>query len=106
MTYAEWCLENIGYETKTTFFDDFSIADKFGAASIKDTYKRALKEWGSDKVYLTELVMVLNHKCWFMYDHGKEALSELYADLYDKAHEYALSHLKGDDLSYFLETTD
>lgn len=31
-----------GYETITTFWDDFSIADRFGIAAIKDTYKRAL----------------------------------------------------------------
>ena len=36
MTYKEYCLTNFNYEVKTTFFDDFSIADRFGAAAIKD----------------------------------------------------------------------
>ena len=106
MTYAEWCLENLGYETKTTFFDDFSIADNFGADAIKDTFKRALDEWKANKIYLTELVMVLNHKSWFMNDKGKESLSKLYADLYEKADNYAITHLKGEDLQYFLRVTD
>ena len=30
-----------GYEPITTFWDDFSIADVFGASAVKDTYKRA-----------------------------------------------------------------
>ncbi len=34
----------MGYEQKTTFWMDFSIADKFGIAAIKDTYKRAFRD--------------------------------------------------------------
>lgn len=37
-------LEN-GYETKTTFWEDFSIADAFGADAIKDTFDRSFKNW-------------------------------------------------------------
>ena len=29
-----------GYEPITTFWQDFSIADKFGIAAIEDTYRR------------------------------------------------------------------
>ena len=29
----------------TTFWQDFSIADAFGVAAIKDTFKRAFAEW-------------------------------------------------------------
>ena len=32
-----------GYEMMTTSWQDFNIADKFGVAAIKDTYKRAYK---------------------------------------------------------------
>ena len=39
----------IGYEEKTTFWDDFSIADAFGMVAIKDTYRRAFNEWKSKK---------------------------------------------------------
>ena len=68
MTYKEYCLTNFNYEVKTTFFDDFSIADRFGAAAIKDTFKRALNEWKNNYVYITELCMVLNHKCLMWYN--------------------------------------
>lgn len=93
-----------GYTQKTTFWTDFSIADNFGVSAVKDTYKRAFNEWKSDYIYLTELVMVLNWKSW---EHANnEAFCELYANLFYEAQEYALDHLKDEELSYFLSTTD
>ena len=32
-------------EFKTTFKNDFTIADKFGASAVKDTFNRAFNEW-------------------------------------------------------------
>ena len=54
-------LEN-GYETFTTFWSDFSIADKFGPDAVKDTFDRAFNEWKHDYKYLTELTLILNLK--------------------------------------------
>ena len=95
-----------GYETKTTFWDDFSIADRFGVDAIKDTYDRAKKEWKDDVVYFTELVMVLNWKLWQHYENGNEFLARVYDTLWRQADEYAVNHFKGDDLTYFYQTTD
>ena len=53
-----------GYTTITTFWQDFSIADKFGIDAIKDTFNRAFNEWKGNYQYLTELVLVLNWKVW------------------------------------------
>lgn len=94
-----------GYSCITTFFEDFSIADKFGVAAVKDTYARALKEWKHDYKYLTELVMVLNWKIWQYYNHNDE-LANVYNELWQKADNYACEHLKGEELSYFYQTTD
>lgn len=44
MTFREFMQEN-GYDLITTFWEDFSIADKYGIAGVKDTYKRAFSEW-------------------------------------------------------------
>lgn len=97
----------MNYEFKTTFWTDFSIADRFGERAIKDTFRRAFNEWKNDVVYLTELVLVLNWKAWENFDKGKSFdYCSLYTDLYYKAHDYALDHLKGDDLTYYLNTTD
>lgn len=96
----------MNYQMKTTFWNDFTIADKFGNEAIKDTYKRAFNEWKTDYIYLTELVMVLNWKCWEWYDNGNMERSQLYEKLFYKADNYALKHLKKDELKYFLNTTD
>ena len=95
-----------GYETKTTFWDDFTIADAFGVKAIKDTYKRAFDEWKEDYIYLTELVMVLNWKCWQHYEKKDYKKSETYSTLFNRARNYALTHLKGAEFQYFFETTD
>lgn len=95
-----------GYETMTTFWNDFTIADAFGAAAIKDTYNRAFKEWKNNYKYLTELVMVLNWKVWQHYEQDNTALADLYNDLWYQADRYACENLKGEELKYFYEVTD
>lgn len=94
-----------GYETKTTFWSDFTIADAFGIDAIKDTFNRAFKEWKSNYIYLTELVMVLNWKIWQWYEKN-EIISIVYNELWEKADAYACENLKGNELIYFYNTTD
>ena len=101
-----WNITEIsGYEPKTTFWEDFSIADRFGITAIKDTYKRAFEGWKSDYIYLTELVMVMNHKIWQWYEVDEDK-ANLYNDLWEQTDAYACENLKGDELRYFYETTD
>lgn len=95
-----------GYETKTTFWQDFSIADAFGNDAIQDTYNRAFGEWKTNYIYLTELVLVLNWKCWYWYENKNEERSLLYEKLFYEAQEYALDNLKGKEFDYFFHTTD
>lgn len=99
--------DEIGYEMKTTFWQDFTIADKFGHSAIQDTYKRAFHGWKHDKIYATELCLVLNWKSWQHSVNGVATKTgSLYADLYYKLRNYILDNWKGDKLTYFLETTD
>ena len=95
-----------GYVCFTTFWQDFSIAEKFGTSAIRDTFARAFTEWKCDYRYLTELVMVLNHKCWAFYDKRNDELCELYGSLYYTAADYALENLKNEELAYYLRVTD
>lgn len=107
MKIASWNIEAItGYKPKTTFYEDFSIADIFGKAAVKDTFNRAFETaifMGYE--YLTEFVMALNWKIWEHYEHDKD-LAKLYNDLWEKADLYAQENLKGEELSYFYRTTD
>jgi len=121
---VQWNPESIGYTKKTTFWDDFSIAEVFGKddpnkgiEAVKDTYRRAFDEWKSNAEYITELSLVMNHKCWYFYDVANKVsdpqlksyadeLSHLYADLYYKVDNWCLDHLKGADAEYYFRVTD
>lgn len=102
-----------GYETKTTFFQDFSVAEfcecyMNDKNAIRKTYDKSVKEWIKNTVYGTELVLVLNHKCWEHHERGNNELRELYRELYYKAHDaYCEANKDNDDaISYFYEVTD
>lgn len=95
MTFREFMQEN-GYDRITTFWEDFSIADKYGVAGVKDTYKRAFSEWKDDYKFFTELTLVLNHKIWQHYDSNRE-LAALYDRLWREADEYAMNNFKGEE---------
>ena len=103
----KWNIEDeTGYKPITTFWKDFSIADRFGLDAIQDTYNRAFSEWKDDYKYLTEFVMVLNHKCWDYYRKNKEKYYELYLKLFEEANAYALNNLKDEEFGYFYEVTN
>ena len=97
-------LEN-GYETKTTFWKDFSIADAFGIPAIKDTFNRAFSEWKNNYEYVTELSMIMSLKSCAWYDKDNQK-SELYANYYHEVDNWCLDNLKGDELTYYIKTTD
>ena len=107
MIIETWNIEAAtGYKPITTFFEDFSIADNFGLAAIKDTFNRGFetaKFMGYKE--LTEFVMALNWKIWEHYPHN-EPYAKLYNELWEKADMYATENLKGEELAYFYRTTD
>lgn len=101
-----WNIQEVtGYEPKTTFWDDFSIADRFGLNAVQDTYNRAFRGWKDNYVYLTELVLVLNHKIWQHYQTN-EPLAKLYDQLWRKADMWACEHLRGEEIEYYYTTLD
>lgn len=107
-------VEAIGYEPKTTFWEDFSIADLYGISAIKDTFKRAFFDWQDDVEYIAEMALVLNHKGLFYYYASEQndnnehlrALSTLYYELYEAIDDYANKHFTGDDATYYFRVTD
>lgn len=90
----------------TTFWLDFSIADRLGKAAVKDTYRTAFESWKDNYKYLTELVMVLNHKIWEHHEAGNNSFAELYDSLWRKADLYAMENLRGEELRFFCTVTD
>ena len=98
--------EETGYKPITTFWEDFTIADAFGLDAIRDTYHRAFEGWKTNYKYITELVMVLNHKCWQHYGTKSIEKSELYGNLYYELDEWVFNNLKEDELEYYIRITD
>lgn len=94
-----------GYETITSFYLDFSVAEELGSEAIKSVFNNVFNKYKHDYKYLTELVMVLN---WKMYEYCESncSLGKVYGDLWAIADTYACDNLKGAELKYFLRTTD
>lgn len=95
-----------GYTFQYTWWQDFTIADAFGAKAIKDTYKRAFAEWHDDRVAMQEMTVVLNWKCWEHYEKKHEDISILYRDLYEDCYDKCLNHFKGEELTAYWEFLD
>lgn len=106
MTIKDWNIEAMtGYKPITTFYQDFSIADRFGSAAIRDTLKRGLEYANTDYKVKTELVMVLNWKVWEHYETNP-TLGRLYLELYEDLRDECFSTFKDEALEYFIDTTD
>lgn len=101
-----WNIEEMtGYKPITTFWQDFTIAEKFGIKAVKETFDKVFEEWHKDYKYLTELVMVLNWKIFEHFQNDRE-LAKVYNDLWEQADNYAWENLKDEELSYFYNITD
>ena len=105
----QWWKDSIlsmsGYEPKTTFFGDLSIAECFGHKAIQETYDRVLKEYKNNIIYITEFVMCLNHKIWQLYQLD-EPTAKVYDRLWKSSVEFVYDNFKGEDLTYYFEITD
>ena len=106
----KWNVEEaIGYKPLTTFWEDFSIAERFGIDAIKDTAARAFEAWKDNYKFLTELIMVINHKSWAWNEINRELMS-FYSDLYYEYDEKAYSYLEKtgnkEALTYYFKTLD
>ena len=106
-TIIDWNIEEMtGYKPITSFYRDFSIADKFGKSAILYTYKGIEKNLKSlHYTYITELTMVLNWKIWQHYEKD-DSIARLYNDLWQKMCMYVEENFNEDELKYYYRTTD
>ena len=105
ITIPRWDITEIcGYKPMTTFWQDFSIADKFGNDAIESTYQRVKNEWKDDCKYWTELCLVLNHKVWQWHERDKPRAS-LYDHLWRDADGVTAGWPDGEK-EYYFEITD
>ena len=95
-----------GYTQRTTFWDDFTIAERFGLPAIKDTYRNAFNSWKSDVVFITELVLVLNWKMLYMDERHMTEKSVMYYKCWVELSNWCERHLEAGAYEYFLNVTD
>lgn len=122
--------EMSGFEPKYTFYHDFAIAEfcqskGLDKNAIKKTYNEVIKSWGNNYKALTEIILVLNHKCWaFFADENKDnsvdgnylgiskeksnVISKMYQDLYEKADAFFFEKFADNEEAkdYYFEVTD
>ena len=95
-----------GYERKTTFFSDLSIAEWHGIKDIEDTIIRVVKNWVDDVEMFTEFVMCVNHKSWEHYQRGNMELAKLYMEKFHELHDLVYEKWDREALDYFYKVTD
>ena len=100
-----FCITPRAFSWYASFYFCIRFVSKFSNASFCGLYKRAFNEWKDNHVYLTELVMVLNHKIWQWYETN-DAIARLYDTLWREADLWAQENLKGEELEYFYRITD
>ena len=98
-----------GYQPITTYYTDFSYAEKYGEYGINQLFNEVFATLSKDPDFyykeLTELVMVLNWKIWEHYETNEE-LAKLYNDLWAKLDFWVQDHLNDEHQKYFYRTTD
>ena len=87
------------------FYQDFKIADKNGADTIKYTFKKLFKENKNNYVCLTELALELNKRVE-KYKVVNTRFSKLYNKLYEELNNYVVQTLKDKELDYYFDNVE
>lgn len=95
----------LNYKFESTFYEEFSIAEEYGADGIREHYDLVFNQWKDNLKFLTELVLVLNLKIFLWYGVD-DTNGKTYDQLWKETDGYALDVLKGEDLHYYLSTLD
>ena len=95
-----------GYTQRTTFWDDFTIAERWGVKAIEDTYRNAFNSWKTDVVFIVELCLVLNWKMLYMDEKHMTEKSVMYYKCWVELSNWCERHLEAGAYEYFLNVTD
>lgn len=90
----------------TTFPMDFMIAEKFGGIrAVRDTYRRAVKEWSENVRYYADLVITLSNRLWALY-RTNEKLARVYEELCFEAYDKGFELFTGEDAKVYRAILD
>lgn len=102
----ERVFEEQGYEKRTTFFGDLSIAEWYGMKNVEETVDRIRNEWFNNVEYFTEFIMCVNYKAWEHHSRGNNDLSMYYSELYHELVDNIYNSWDRGVLDYFYKLTD
>ena len=94
-----------GYVPRTTFWEDFIIAEHFGEEAVRDTYRKSRAIAGDDAELRAELSLVLNHRIWALYEKN-EALARVYDALWREYDQWAYETLSDEGRQTYHRITD
>lgn len=106
-TITDWNIEEMtGYKPITSFYRDFSIADKVGLYPIQESFDYIMRDIKHmDYKYITELCMVLNWKIWEHYEKD-DSKARLYDKLWRQMCCWIEENFNDDELRYYYRVTD
>jgi len=102
--------EQLDYTPVTNLWEQFTEAEMNGLEAVDILAEDAFELYKNDIVCLTEFIMVINHKCWYWFEHNDNQVGRFYSDLYYEFDEKAINYIEnnmGDEaISYYFKTLD
>lgn len=103
---SKWNIESMaGYKPATDIWD--YLTEKGDNITVQDVEKWTVDHNARANIGVwTEAVMALNWKIWEHHDLGNDATARKYDELWKYYDALTFKIWKGDDLSYYIRTTD
>lgn len=102
----EQAMLNLGYKPVTDLALCFERAEeKLGLNGPDYVFNCVFEKTKNNVKWVTELVILLNHKIWYYYRNNDE-LGLIYEKLYKKAYNWCVCNLEGEDAEYFFRVID
>lgn len=101
-----------GYKPLTKHYEFLKNCESLGRKDLREGFNKIFQieqtqyENTNDPRFITELAMVVNWLMWEANDNGIISLSVTYERYYHKVNDWCLNNLKGDNLTYYVRTTD
>lgn len=102
--------EQIGYTPATNLWEKFTECEFNGLEAIDSFAEEVFNLYKDNIIYLTEFIMVINHKCWYWFEHGDNHIARFYSELYhefdERAINYIESNMDNEAMTYYFRTLD
>lgn len=102
--------EQIGYTPATNLWENFTEREFNGLEAVDSFAEEVFNLYKDNIIYLTEFIMVINHKCWYWFEHGDNHIARFYSELYHefdkRAINYIESNMDNEAMTYYFKTLD